>query len=128
MFRCKLPVDARQSAIATVLLVAGVTSNAAEYPEFQGETMTQGRVIWLDNCETCHAYGVAGAPLSNDTAEWEVRRQQGLPTLYEHAIEGFFGPGGTMMPARGANDSLTDEEVSAAVDYMLRLAAQSSTN
>ncbi|NND68444.1 MAG: cytochrome c5 family protein [Halioglobus sp.] len=90
--------------------------------------MALGRDVWRANCETCHAYGVAGAPLASNTAEWQARRQQGLPTLYEHAIEGFFGPGGTMMPARGANDSLTDEEVRAAVDYMLRLAAQDSTN
>jgi cytochrome c5 len=49
-----------------------------------------------------------------------------VDTLYRHAIEGFFGPGGTMMPAKGANESLTDEEVTAAVDYMLRLASQSA--
>ena len=42
--------------------------------------------------------------------------------LYSHAIEGFFGPDDTMMPARGGNPDLTDEEVKLAVDYMLALA------
>lgn len=127
MFRCSWPGDARRTAIAALLLTAAAAS-AKEYPAFEGEGLALGREVWVDNCETCHAYGVAGAPLANDTAQWQARRQQGLSTLYQHAIEGFFGPGGTMMPARGANDALTDKEVRAAVDYMLRLATQGSTN
>jgi cytochrome c5 len=103
-----------------------ISAQAAEYPEFSGETMALGRSTWLANCETCHAYGVAGAPLANDSQEWATRADKGVDTLYRHAIEGFFGPGGTMMPAKGANESLTDEEVTAAVDYMLRLASQSA--
>lgn len=128
MFRCSSPVRAGRAGIAALLLLAAVASSAREYPEFEGEALALGREVWLANCETCHAYGVAGAPLANDTAQWQARRQQGLSTLYQHAIEGFFGPRGTMMPPRGANDALTDEEVRAAVDYMLRLAAQGSTN
>ncbi|HHC74814.1 MAG TPA: hypothetical protein ENK78_07045, partial [Thiothrix sp.] len=43
-------------------------------------------------------------------------------TLYDHAINGFFGKDDTMMPARGGNDQLSDDEVKAAVDYMVALA------
>ena len=123
MFRCRaLPCAGLALALAGALLQPPAQARA--YPEFPGEDLGQGRAVWLENCETCHAYGIAGAPLYNDAAEWQARRKKGTDTLYQHAIEGFFGPGGTMMPAKGSNDALSDEEVRAAVDYMLRLAAE----
>lgn len=39
--------------------------------------------------------------------------------LHAHALEGFFGTAGTMMPPRGGNAALTDAQVVAAVDYMV---------
>lgn len=126
MSRCSAGHPAPLATLAGTALGAVIAAQAAEYPEFSGETMALGRSTWLANCETCHAYGVAGAPLATDSQEWATRADKGVDTLYRHAIEGFFGPGGTMMPAKGANESLTDEEVSAAVDYMLRLASQST--
>ena len=93
----------------------------ADYPEFSDERLTLGRSVWLENCEGCHAYGIAGAPLATSQKAWSARIAKGKEALYLHAINGFFGPGGTMMPPRGGNDSLTDEEVSAAVDYMILL-------
>ncbi len=94
----------------------------ADYPEFDGEALQQGREIWLDTCEGCHGIGVAGAPVAGDHKAWAPRIGQGKEVLYEHAIDGFFGPGGTMMPARGGNEQLSEHEVQLAVDYMVRLA------
>ena len=54
--------------------------------------------------------------------EWRERLQQGRETLYLHAIEGFYGPDDTVMPARGGNEELTDNQVRIAVDYMATLA------
>ncbi|MBS0316947.1 MAG: cytochrome c5 family protein, partial [Proteobacteria bacterium] len=51
-------------------------------------------------------------------ADWGPRIAQGKDVLYKHALEGFTGAKGTM-PARGANPSLTDDEVKAAVNYMV---------
>jgi len=45
-----------------------------------------------------------------------------MEVLYTHAIQGHFGPDGALMPARGGNPNLTDEQVKAAVDYMAALA------
>jgi cytochrome c5 len=70
----------------------------------------------------CHAAGVAGAPKPGDKADWGPRIAQGKDTLYKHAIEGFNGAKG-MMPARGGNTKMSDEDVKAAVDYMVGLSS-----
>ncbi len=111
--------------VATCTLCAA-TASAADYPEFEG--LALGRSVWVANCEGCHAYGIAGAPLPNDSAAWAPRIAQGRDTLYQHALEGFFGPKGTMMPPRGGNESLSDEQVTAAVDYMVQLATVAKPN
>ena len=72
-------------------------------------------------CALCHASGVAGAPIPGNKADWEPRVAQGKDTLYKHAIEGFTGSKG-MMPPRGGGASLTDDEVKAAVQYMVSIA------
>ena len=78
---------------------------------------TVGKSVYGKVCAMCHAVGAAGAPKPGDKTDWAPRIAQGNDTLYKHAIEGFTGAKG-MMPARGANAALTDDEVKAAVDYM----------
>ena len=92
------------------------------YTDFDDKHLQYGKTIWLDTCEGCHGWGVADAPIPMNYDEWEHRIAKGKATLYQHAIEGFFGPDDSMMPERGGNPSLTDEEVKAAVDYMFELA------
>ena len=97
-------------------------ANEPAYTQFEGAQLAQGRAIWLTNCEGCHGYGTAGAPIPMVADDWRTRLAKPRETLYRHAMEGFFGPDDTMMPARGGNDALTDLEVRAAVDYMAALA------
>jgi cytochrome c5 len=52
-----------------------------------------------------------------DTEAWAPRIDQGLPTLYEHAINGYQGSTG-LMPPKGGAMSLSDDEIKAAVDHM----------
>jgi cytochrome c5 len=76
------------------------------------ETLS-GEQVYQSACAACHAAGVAGAPKFGDAAMWEPRIAQGNEVLYDHAINGF-----KAMPAKGGNVSLSDESVTAAVDYM----------
>jgi cytochrome c5 len=110
--------------LAAELLVTApaVSADNSAYVELQGPGLTQGRVLWLANCETCHGYGIAGAPIPMQPSEWAARLEKGKRVLYKHAINGFFGPDDSMMPERGGNPDLTDEQVMAAVDYMAALA------
>lgn len=79
---------------------------------------TVGKNVFGKTCAMCHAAGVAGAPKPGDKADWGPRIAQGNEVLYKHALEGFTGAKG-MMPPRGGGSSLTDDEVKAAVDFMV---------
>lgn len=78
-----------------------------------------GKAIYDKACTACHTAGIAGAPKTGDKAAWAPRLAQGNNVLYEHAIKGFQGKAG-VMPAKGGNTSLTDDEVKASVDYMVQ--------
>ena len=77
-----------------------------------------GNSVFNKTCALCHAAGVAGAPKPGDKADWAPRIAQGDETLYKHALDGFTGEKG-MMPPRGGGSALSDEEVKAAVDFMV---------
>ncbi|MCS4533155.1 c-type cytochrome [Neisseria montereyensis] len=80
-----------------------------------------GQKVFESICMACHGASSA-IPLSpkithND--EWAPRIQKGKEVLFTHALEGFNGPDGGVMPAKGGNLGLSDDEVRAAVTYMV---------
>ncbi|MDH3637273.1 MAG: c-type cytochrome, partial [Gammaproteobacteria bacterium] len=81
------------------------------------ETLS-GEAVYTANCSACHAAGVAGAPKLGDAGAWSARIAQGNDVLYEHAVKGYQGSAG-LMPAKGGNANLSDDEVKAAVDHMV---------
>ena len=80
--------------------------------------LAKGEQVYKGTCSACHGSGIGGAPKFGDKADWGPRITQGKPTLYEHALKGFTGTKG-VMPPKGANPSLSDADVKAAVDYMV---------
>lgn len=90
---------------------------SAEAPTMASQSR-DGEAIYKKTCAVCHGAGIGGAPKLGDDRDWGMRVVQGRDVLYKHAIEGFTGQKG-MMPPRGANPALSDEDVKAAVDYML---------
>ncbi|OBX65459.1 cytochrome C [Moraxella osloensis] len=80
-----------------------------------------GEKLFGSVCATCHTAGLMGAPKLGDKADWAPRIAQGKDTLYKHAIVGYQGKSG-VMPARGGSQA-SDEEVKAAVDYMVSKAS-----
>ncbi len=67
-----------------------------------------------NTCAACHASGAAGSPKFGDVAVWAPRIAQGAETLYTHSINGFKG-----MPAKGLCNDCSDDEIKAAVDYIV---------
>jgi len=78
-----------------------------------------GQKIYDGTCRYCHDTGLAGAPKLDDITTWDHRMKQGLTQLHNNAINGYKGQYG-IMPPRGGNSELTDEEVKAAVDFMVK--------
>ena len=91
---------------------------AAEAPKAAETASIDGKSVYNKTCSMCHAAGVAGAPKPGDKENWAPRIAQGTETMYKHSIEGYTGNSG-MMPARGGNPKLTDDEMKAAVDFMV---------
>lgn len=110
------------TAVNSAANAADALAEKAEYIEPDNAALKAGRNIWLQNCENCHGYGIADAPIPMQPDDWKPRVSKGKALLYNHAIEGFIGESYSMMPARGGNDDLDDKQVKAAVDYMLFLA------
>ena len=79
-----------------------------------------GKAIYDKVCVACHAGAIPGIPKLGDKADWEPRIALGNDVLYEHAINGFMGESMPMPPKGGAE--LSDDEVKAAVDYMVQSA------
>lgn len=77
-----------------------------------------GEAVYRTACTVCHGAGIAGAPKTGEASAWEARLEQGMDTLVKHAIEGFQGDAG-VMPPRGGRSDLSDEQVQAAVQYMV---------
>jgi cytochrome c5 len=76
-----------------------------------------GQQVFAQVCKTCHETGLAGAPKAGDKAAWAPRIAEGENTLVQHAIAGYQGNTG-VMPPKGGNPDLTDDEVHRAVVYL----------
>lgn len=90
-------------AVATLVFAAGATAQQS------------GKDVYTKVCATCHATGLAGAPRYGNSTDWGPRVAGGVAGLYQSALKGT--PKG--MPAKGGHLTLPDNEVKAAVDYML---------
>ena len=119
MNNCKDP-----SKIIVVHSLQGITpelqekESTEEQKPLLSDQAIKGKAIYATSCSICHTSGVAGAPKVGDTAMWETRLKQGKDTLVKHATQGFQGTTG-VMPAKGGNLTLTDDQVKNAVQYMV---------
>lgn len=77
-----------------------------------------GALIYEQNCMACHGEGVAGAPRVGEAEAWKERLPKGINAMVTIVIEGVQGYSGAM-PPRGGNPDLSDEQIRAAVQYML---------
>lgn len=78
------------------------------------EQNSLGASIVKANCLVCHGSGMNGAPIVGNKEMWAGRIAKGLPALVESATNGF-----GLMPAKGGRMTLSDEEISQAVSWMV---------
>jgi len=96
---------------------AAPTVETAPTPEPVATSMS-GPQVYNAACGLCHGNGVGGAPVVGDAGAWAGRIAQGIDVLKQHAIQGFQGNAG-FMPPKGGRMDLSDEEVGAAVEFMV---------
>jgi len=75
-----------------------------------------GEDVYNAACMACHSTGAGGAPKVGDVAAWAERIAKGNDALYSSGVNGVAGTG---MMAKGGCMNCSDEEVHAAVDYMV---------
>ena len=76
-----------------------------------------GEDVFNASCMACHSTGAGGAPKVGDKTAWAPRIAMGKDVLYSSGVNGVAGTG---MIARGGCMSCSDDEVHAAVDYMVK--------
>ena len=92
----------------TLLLLVTAFANvlAADAPN--------GKALFDKTCAPCHLTGAAGAPKLGDSAAWAPRVKTGVAALFTSATKGK-----GVMPPRGGNPALSDDEIRAIVGYMV---------
>ena len=108
------PAAAEASAAAPAATVAAAAPAAAAAATTSDPAV--GKALYEKSCTVCHAAGVAGAPKSGNKEDWAPRIAKGMDALYKSSINGL-----NAMPPRGASTA-TDDEIKAAVDYMVNAA------
>ena len=73
-----------------------------------------GKAIYNATCFACHKTAVAGAPLFGDKKLWAPRIATGMDAMVASVINGKGA-----MPPKGGSTTLSDDEIKAAVAYMV---------
>ncbi len=97
------------TSVSTAMAQADTAATAEQGPR-------TGEQVYQQFCSTCHKTGVANAPKFADKAAWEPRIAKGKDVLYQSAMNGVAG---TAMTPKGSCMNCTDDELKAAVDYMV---------
>ena len=102
----------KAKAVEETVAVAKAVTPAPEQTDDTGH----GQTVYKKSCMSCHMTGAAGAPKVGDAAAWKSRISKGAAVLVQSAITGVPG---TAMIARGACGACSDDDIKAAVDYMI---------
>lgn len=111
------------------LVIMGCSGNEAESqnPELGAQPASEvattpqpnmavvGEKIYSEYCFSCHTPGLNGAPKLGDAEAWAPRVAKGEELLLQTTIEGI----PPAMPPRGICMSCSDEELAAAIQYMI---------
>ena len=103
-------------------VAASDTASAPAAGEQSASLGGDGKKTFDALCFACHSATsvIPFSPKVTHNADWTARIAQGKNLLFKHAIEGYTGPDGGVMPAKGGNSALSDDEVKAAVVYMVK--------
>lgn len=99
---------------AAAIEQAAAESASASVQAVAFDGSLDSEMIYNNVCSACHTTGAAGAPMLG-SPELAQRAEKGLDALVLSAVNGL-----NAMPARGGRTDLSDEQVQAAVEFMLK--------
>ncbi|MGB5292598.1 MAG: c-type cytochrome [Lysobacterales bacterium] len=112
--------DCKDPASVKITSEPAIATLQEEEQEVEVEQVAEGgEKVYQQACMMCHGGGVAGSPMTGDMAAWAARIEQGRDKLVSNAIVGI-----GVMPPKGGQSQLSDEEVASAVDYMIQQATK----
>jgi len=77
--------------------------------------MSEGHKLYEATCSACHSNEAIGAPVVGDKEIWSELVKGGIDDVYKNAIQGK-----NAMPPKGGNMDLSDDQLKAIVDYMVK--------
>jgi len=102
-----------EDGVAAIQEAATETAPAQAAVAFDGSL--DGEMIYGTVCAACHAAAVLGAPQPG-SAEMAKRAEAGMDAMMQNALNGL----NNTMPARGGRPDLSDEQVQAVIEFMLK--------
>lgn len=109
-------VEARIKPFGSACVAGAECAGAVAGGEVAAAGPRSGEEVYNGACLACHATGAAGAPMLGDVAAWSDRIAKGVDALYDSGVNGVAGTG---MIAKGGCMACSDEEIYAAVDFMI---------
>ena len=104
---------------AAAQAAAAAAAQASLLANIPFDGRTDGAEIFNNStCTGCHTAGIGGAPKLEAAGIGARMAEQGMELLVTRAIEGYTGTAG-VMPAKGGNPALTDEQIKATVVWMV---------
>lgn len=107
-------IESRIAPVGEVCMQGDASCGGAAVAASSGPR--SGEDVYNAACMACHSTGAGGAPKVGDTAAWVDRIAKGNDVLYTSGVNGVPGTG---MIAKGGCMQCSDEEVHAAVDFMV---------
>lgn len=80
----------------------------------QKSAAVDGKAVYDKVCFACHQVSVAGSPKLGDKEAWAPRLKQGPDAMVQSVIKGKGA-----MPPKAGNPALSEQEIRAAVDFMV---------
>ncbi|WAI83763.1 MULTISPECIES: c-type cytochrome [Achromobacter] len=102
------------AATATAAGAPAAAAPAASAPQQAAAVNPAGEKLYKSVCFACHATGVANAPKFGDKAAWAPYIKTGMDAMVKVAMQGK-----PPMPPKGGAANASEEDIRAAVQYMV---------
>ena len=106
--------EAATQETAPVAATLETAPAAAPVQAIASDSSLEAEKTYNSVCAACHASGLINAPIPG-SAEMAQRAEAGLDAMWQNSLNGL-----NAMPARGGRPDLSDEQIKAIVEFMIK--------